>query len=54
MAPSCGLSPAERYARLSIGAAFILGGFLFRRDALSGVTLVTTGSAIAAAAALGY
>ena len=54
MAPSCNLNPAERNARMSIGAGFILGGFLLQRDALSGVTLVATGSAIAAAAALGY
>lgn len=54
MVPPCSLNPSERYARMSIGAGFILGGFLLHRDALSGVMLVSTGSAIAAAAALGY
>ena len=54
MAPSCSLSPGERYTRMGIGAGFIVGGFLLQRDALSGVALVTTGSAITAAAALGH
>ena len=54
MAPTCSLDDRERYVRMGIGAAFVLGGFLLRRDAFSGVTLVLVGSAITAAAALGY
>jgi hypothetical protein len=54
MAPSCSLRNNERYARLSIGAGLVLGGFLLHRDPLTGIVLVTTGTAVAAAAALGY
>ncbi len=35
MAPSCSLEPGERYARMSVGAGFVLGGFLLHQDALA-------------------
>lgn len=54
MAPSCSLSPNERRGRMALGAAFVLAGFILRRDPFSGVTLVLTGSAITAAASLGH
>lgn len=39
---------------MSLGAGLVLGGFLFRGDVFAGVTLVTVGSTMTAAAALGY
>jgi hypothetical protein len=44
----------ERYTRMTIGVGIVLGGFLLRRDAFAGVTRVTVGSAMTAAAALGH
>lgn len=54
MAPSCSIKNSERYVRMSVGAGLVLGGFVMHRDAFAAVTLVTAGSAITAAAALGY
>lgn len=54
MAPSGSLDKRERYGRMGIGAAFVAAGFLVHRDALAAVTLVTVGSAVTSAAALGY
>ena len=54
MAPSCSLDPKERILRMSIGAAFVTAGFALHRDAFAALSLVTTGSAMTAAAALGY
>jgi len=39
---------------MAMGAAFVLGGFLIRRDAFVSVTMVTVGSAMTVAASLGY
>jgi hypothetical protein len=39
---------------MALGAGFVLGGFLLRRDAVTSVIMVTVGSAMAARAALGY
>ncbi len=44
---------SERYGRMAVGAALIVAGFVIRRDAFAAVTLVTVGSAVTAAAALG-
>lgn len=54
MAPSCSLDPKERTLRISIGAAFVTAGFVLHHDSFAAVTLVSTGSAMTAAAALGY
>ena len=54
MAPTCGLPERERYTRMAIGTSFVVGGFLMHRDAFAAVTLVTVGSAMTAAASLGY
>lgn len=54
MAPTCSLDKTERYGRMLIGAGFVIGGFVFRRDAFVAVTMVTVGSAMTAAAALGH
>lgn len=54
MAPSCSLTPKERMGRIWFGAAFVTAGFALHRDAFSALMLVTSGSAITAAAALGY
>lgn len=48
------MKTSERYMRMSIGTGMTLGGFLLHHDAFAGVVLVTTGSAITAAAALGH
>lgn len=53
MEPSCTMSKTERYGRMAIGAAFVVTGFVIRRDVFPAVTLVTVGSAVTAAAALG-
>ncbi len=53
MEPSCTMSKSERYGRMAIGAVFVVAGFVVRRDAFAAVTLVTVGSAVTAAAALG-
>jgi hypothetical protein len=39
---------------MALGAGFVLGGFLIRRDVFTAVTMVTVGSAMTARAALGY
>jgi hypothetical protein len=54
MAPSCSLEPKERTLRISIGAAFVTAGFVLHHDSFAAVALVSTGSAMTAAAALGY
>jgi hypothetical protein len=54
MAPSCTLDRRERYMRMSIGAAFVVTGFVLHRDAFMAVSLVLTGSAMTAAASLGH
>ena len=54
MAPSCGMSKSERYTRMAMGAGFVVGGFLLRRDPFVAVTMVTVGSAMTAAASLGH
>lgn len=54
MAPTCSLDRRERYTRMTIGSAFVLGGFLVSRDAFAAVTMVSVGSAMTAAAALGH
>jgi len=54
MAPSCNLDPKERTRRIWIGAAFVTAGFVLHRDTVAALSLVTAGSAITAAAALGY
>ena len=54
MAPSCSMPDRERYTRMTIGTGIMLGGFLMRSDAFAAVTLVTVGSAMTAAAALGH
>lgn len=53
MAPACSLDPRERYWRMAIGGGFVVAGFLLRRDAFAGVSLVLAGSAMTAAASLG-
>jgi hypothetical protein len=47
------MKDSERYGRMAFGAVFIVAGFVMRRDAFAAVTLVTVGSAVTAAAALG-
>jgi hypothetical protein len=54
MAPSCSLDKSERYGRMTIGAGFVITGFLIHRDAFTAVALVTVGSAMVAAASLGH
>lgn len=54
MAPSCSLDKRERYARMGIGAVFVATGFVMHRDTFAAITLVTVGSAMTSAAALGY
>lgn len=54
MAPACSLDKKERHVRMAIGAGFVMTGFLLHRDAFSAVALVTVGSAMTAAASLGY
>lgn len=54
MAPSCSISRGERLGRMGIGAVFVVTGFVVHRDAFAAVTLVTVGSAMTSAAALGY
>jgi hypothetical protein len=54
MAPTCSLGKTERYGRMLIGTGFVITGFFLRRDALVAVTMVTVGSAMTAAAALGH
>ena len=54
MAPSCTLDKGERYGRMGIGAVFVVTGFLLHRDTFTAVALVTVGSAMTGAAALGY
>lgn len=54
MAPSCRIPDRERYTRMAIGSAFVIWGFLMSRDVLVRLTLVTVGSAMTAAAALGH
>jgi hypothetical protein len=39
---------------MALGAGFVVGGFLLRRDVFTSVTMVTVGSAMTARAALGY
>jgi hypothetical protein len=53
MAPTCGIPKRERYGRMAIGSGFVLGGFLVHRDPFVALTMVTVGSAMAAAASLG-
>ena len=47
------MKKSERYGRMAIGAALIVTGLIVRRDAFAAVTLVTVGSAVTVAAALG-
>ena len=54
MAPSCKIPDRERYTRMTIGGTFVIGGFLVRGDPFVAVTMVTVGSAMATAAALGH
>ena len=54
MAPSCTLDRRERYMRMTIGAGFVVTGFVLHRDAFMAVSLVLTGSAMTAAASLGH
>ena len=54
MARSCSMPKRERYTRMAMGAGLVVGGFLIRDDAFASVTLVTVGSAMTAAASLGY
>jgi uncharacterized membrane protein len=54
MAPSCSIGNPERYQRMMIGAGFVVGGFILRSDPFVAVTMVTVGSAVTAAAALGH
>jgi hypothetical protein len=54
MARACSIPQRERYTRMALGAGFVLGGFLIRRDVFTAVTMVTVGSAMTARAALGY
>ena len=54
MAPSCKIPDRERYTRMSIGSTFVIGGFLLTHDVFVRLALVTVGSAMAAAAALGH
>jgi hypothetical protein len=54
MARTCSLDKKERYGRMALGAGFVVAGFLLRRDAFTGLALVIAGSAMAAAASLGY
>lgn len=54
MAPTCSLDPKERYGRMALGAGFVVAGFVVHRDAFAAVTLVSVGSAVTAAAALGH
>ena len=54
MAPSCSIGNTERYQRMAMGAVFVICAFFIRRDAFAAVTMVTVGSAMTAAAALGH
>jgi hypothetical protein len=54
MAPSCRIPDRERYTRMAIGSTFVTGGFLMSHDVFVRLTLVTVGSAMTAAAALGH
>jgi hypothetical protein len=54
MAPTCSLDKKERYGRMLIGSGFVVGGFFLRSDPFVAVTMVTVGSAMTAAAALGH
>lgn len=54
MAPACSLDKRERYGRMGIGGVFVAVGFIMHRDTFSAVTLVTVGSAMTSAAALGH
>ena len=54
MARACSIPQGERYTRMALGAGFVVGGFLLRRDVFASVTMVTVGSAMTARAALGY
>jgi hypothetical protein len=44
----------ERYTRMSIGAVFVVAGFVIHRDTFTSLALVTVGSAMTARASLGY
>ena len=54
MARACSIPARERYTRMALGAGFVVGGFLLRRDPFTAVIMVTVGSAMTARAALGY
>lgn len=54
MPRACSISKRERYSRMALGAGYVLGGFLLRRDVFVSVTMVTVGSVMTARAALGY
>ncbi len=54
MVRSCSIPRGERYFRMSMGIVFVVGGFVIRRDVAPAIVMVTVGSAMTAAAALGY
>ena len=54
MAPSCSIGRGERYTRMTLGAGFVVAGFVVHRDAFAAIALVLTGSAMTAAASLGH
>ena len=54
MAATCSLDRKERYGRMAIGTGFVVVGFFLRRDPIVALTMVSVGSAMVAAAALGH
>ena len=54
MARVCSIPQKERYTRMAMGTAIVLGGFVIQRATLTALTMVTVGSAMTARAALGY